>query len=134
MATLAAGAGGFALLTRKAEGEFETELSRVPNTRSTIEDARSRMVTYAALTDALTVGSLVAGGVALYLGLSEGRPASKEVAARPRRPGISLSPTPAACKQSVDSDRQRVGGCGQPPTDPPQMFGRCTGASKLAPP
>jgi tetratricopeptide (TPR) repeat protein len=93
-ATLAAGAGGFALLARKAEGEFEAELNRVPNTRSTIEDARSRMVNYAALTDALTVGSLVAGGVALYLGLSEGRPASKEVGARPRRPGISLSPTP----------------------------------------
>jgi hypothetical protein len=92
-ATLAAGAGGFALLTRKAQGDFEGELNRVPNTRSTIEDARSRMVTFAAVTDALTVGSLVAGGVALYLGLSEGR-TSREVAARARRPGISLAPTP----------------------------------------
>jgi tetratricopeptide (TPR) repeat protein len=83
---LAAGAGGFALLARQAHRDFDRELEQIPNTRASIEDARMRMVTLAAVTDALTVATLVAGGVAVYVGLSEGRPATRE-------PALSLAPT-----------------------------------------
>jgi tetratricopeptide (TPR) repeat protein len=92
---LAAGAGSFALLTREAHTNFERQLARIPNTKDSIESARKRMVTYAAVTDGLAVSSLVAGAVALYVGLTEGNtPPTRERAAPPRRgPQVTLGAT-----------------------------------------
>jgi hypothetical protein len=84
---LAAAAGGFALATREAHKDFEQELGRVPNTRPSIEEARLRMVSFAAVTDALAVGTVIAGAIAVYVGLTEGRPPSRE-------PSFAINPTP----------------------------------------
>jgi tetratricopeptide (TPR) repeat protein len=90
---LAATTGGFAILTREAQRDFEQQLARVPNTRASIDDARSRMVTFAAVTDALAVGTVVAGAVSLYVGLTEGRAPVRESAPVPRRRvEVSLAP------------------------------------------
>ena len=90
---LAATTGAFAILTREAQRGFEQQLARVPNTRASIEDARTRMVTFAAVTDALAVGTLVAGAASLYVGLTEGRGAARESAPpRRRRVEVSLAP------------------------------------------
>ncbi len=77
---LAVTAGSFALLTREAHRDFEQELAQIPTTRPAIEQARRRMVTFAGVADALTVGTVIAGGVALYLGLTENRPPRREPA------------------------------------------------------
>ncbi len=88
---LAATTGAFALLTREAHADFDQQLARIPNTRTSIEDARSRMVTFAAVTDALAAGTLVAGAVSLYVGLTEGRDPAAPVNAR-KRVEVSLAP------------------------------------------
>jgi hypothetical protein len=82
---LAATTGGFALLTRQAHRDFERELGRIPTTRGAIEDNRLRMVTFAAVTDALAVGTVIAGGVAIYMGVTEGRSS--------REPSLAVGPT-----------------------------------------
>jgi tetratricopeptide (TPR) repeat protein len=92
---LAATTGGFALLTRDAKRDFEVQLDQIPNTRASIENARLRMVTFAAVTDALAVGTLIAGGVAIYMALTEGRPPNPEpTVSRRTTLQLSLGATP----------------------------------------
>ena len=86
---LAAAAGGFAILTHRAHGELERKLERNPDSRVALEDAGLRIATFAAITGALGVGTLVAGGVAVHYGLSEGLPAPS--ARPPARRGLQLS-------------------------------------------
>jgi tetratricopeptide (TPR) repeat protein len=100
---LASGTLVLGLLARDAKGEFETELARVPNTKAGIEDARTRMVRYAALTDAVGAAALMATGVTVYFALTEGRPRLTSAVAGgaprdPRRPGVSLSASPGGLR------------------------------------
>jgi tetratricopeptide (TPR) repeat protein len=86
---LAAGASGFAVLTHQARQDLEQKLVTIPDTRVAVEDAGLRIVTFAAITGALAVGTLVAGGVAFHYGLSDTRTGSQPPP--PPRPGLQLS-------------------------------------------
>jgi tetratricopeptide (TPR) repeat protein len=72
--TLAATAGGFALLTYRAHQDFERKLEEIPDSRVAVEGAGRRIATFAGTTGALAVAALVAGGLAIHYGLTEGRP------------------------------------------------------------
>jgi hypothetical protein len=87
--TLAATAGGFALLTHRAQQDFERRLEEIPGGRGSAEGTSRRITTFAATTGAFAVGALVAGGVAIHYGLSEGR--SGPGADPPAPPGLQLS-------------------------------------------
>jgi tetratricopeptide (TPR) repeat protein len=67
-ATVALGGAtlGLGLTARAADQDLDAELERVPADTGAIDDARSRLKMYAALTDACAVASLVALGVAVY--------------------------------------------------------------------
>jgi hypothetical protein len=88
---LGIGAGTFALLTRQAKHDFETQLDTFPNTRETIDHARNRMVRDAAITDALAGATVLAGGLTLYFGLSH--PADELETTRAQI-DVRLVPTP----------------------------------------
>jgi tetratricopeptide (TPR) repeat protein len=93
----AVGTGTFALLTREAKGEFDRELEKYPTTRERIDDARSRMRTYAGLTDGFAAATVVSGGVTLLLALTSGgtkavpQQGSPTFRFAPRVGGISVS-------------------------------------------
>jgi tetratricopeptide (TPR) repeat protein len=93
----AVGAGTFAILTRDAKGEFDRELEKYPTTRARIDDARSRMKTYAGLTDGFAAATVVSGGVTLLLALTSGgtksasQQGSPTIRVAPRLGGISVS-------------------------------------------
>jgi hypothetical protein len=86
----------FAYVTRDAEDEFEEELARIPNTRDTIDDARSRMKRYAAITDALAAAAVVGAACTIYFALTEDGPTLERAAPGPAgsRTRLTLSPTP----------------------------------------
>jgi tetratricopeptide (TPR) repeat protein len=67
----AVAAGVFGVLAWQAKGDFDSELDKFPNNKSNVDNARSKMKTYAYLTDALGAATLVSGGVALYLLITE---------------------------------------------------------------
>jgi tetratricopeptide (TPR) repeat protein len=94
---LVVSASAFAFVTRDAEDEFELELSRIPNTRETIDDARGRMKRYAAITDALAAAAVVGAACTIYFALTEDGPQLERAGARPARGGtrLTLSPTPS---------------------------------------
>jgi tetratricopeptide (TPR) repeat protein len=93
----AIGTGTFALLTREAKGEFDRELEKYPTTRERIDDARSRMKTYAGLTDGFGTATIVSGGVTVLLALTSGgtkastQQGSPTFRVAPRVGGISVS-------------------------------------------
>lgn len=99
---LAVSATAFAFVTRDAEDEFERELQRIPNDRQVIEDARTRMKRFAAVTDALAAAAVVGAACTVYFALTEDGPAlgQERGVARPGRPAprgtgprLTLSPT-----------------------------------------
>jgi tetratricopeptide (TPR) repeat protein len=92
---LVVSASAFAFVTRDAEDEFELELSRIPNTRETIEDSRSRMKRYAAITDALAAAAVVGAACTVYFALTDDGPTVERAGARPAGRGtrLTLSPT-----------------------------------------
>jgi hypothetical protein len=79
----------FAILASNAKTTFERELDRYPTTQDNVDRARGRMTTYAHLTDAFGVATLVSGGVALYFLLSDGG-AKKPSGAKT---SVALTPT-----------------------------------------
>ena len=83
-------------MTRDAEDEFEAELSRIPNTRETIDDSRSRMKRYAAITDALAAAAVVGAACTIYFALTEDGPTLERAGPGPAgsRTRLTLSPTP----------------------------------------
>jgi tetratricopeptide (TPR) repeat protein len=89
---LAVGAGTFALLARKAKDDFDKELNSFPTTRERVDASRSRLITFAALTDGLGAAALLAGGLTVYFALST---PDERVAATPapRKASVQLSPT-----------------------------------------
>jgi tetratricopeptide (TPR) repeat protein len=96
----AVGTGVFALLAFDAKKDFDAELERFPTSRVEIDDARSRLRTYAAVTDGLAAATLVAGGMTLVLALSGGsakssaqQGTSTTIRVAPRMGGVTLSGT-----------------------------------------
>jgi len=88
--------GVFAVLTMAAKKDFDQQLDTFPNTKGSIDSARSRMSSYAALTDgfgaATLAAILVAGGLSLYSELTE--PDKSEAHARSTaRTSVALLPT-----------------------------------------
>jgi tetratricopeptide (TPR) repeat protein len=63
--------GVFAIIALQAKNDFNTELATVPNTRNSIDDARSKMKLYAHATDAFGVATLLSAGVVLYALLTD---------------------------------------------------------------
>jgi hypothetical protein len=93
---LVVSAAAFAYVTRDAEDEFEAELSRIPNTRETIDDSRSRMKRYAAITDGLAAAAVVGAACTIYFALTEDGPTLERAGPGPAgsRTRLTLSPTP----------------------------------------
>jgi hypothetical protein len=98
---LALGTAVSAILAQNAETNFERELARVPNTRASIDDARTSMKRYAAVTDVLLGATAVASAVTIYFAVQEldgfggeraqgGGPKSPR--APQRRPALAVSP------------------------------------------
>jgi tetratricopeptide (TPR) repeat protein len=81
-AVVGAVAGGMALAARQAKKAFDAELNTFPSTRERLDRTRSRMVVLAAVTDGLTAGALVAGGITLYFAVSGRQPRASSMALR----------------------------------------------------
>jgi len=67
---LTGGAVAFGVLTQKANERLDRELDAFPGNRLRIEDARSELKRDALVTDALTAGAVLSGGLFLYFTLS----------------------------------------------------------------
>jgi hypothetical protein len=94
-AALGIGAGTFALLTRQAKLDFESQLQTFPNTKENIDRARHKMVVDAAITDGLAGATLLAGGLTLYFAVSSSgdEPEARHTQVRvlPTLGGLSVS-------------------------------------------
>lgn len=69
-AALAVGTGVCGYLALGAQRDLKDQVATFPNTRDTIEEARSRSRTYGTITDALAAATILSGGAALYLALT----------------------------------------------------------------
>jgi hypothetical protein len=67
---LAATAVVFGVLTGNADDDLDRELARFPANPGKIDDARSQLKLYAALTDGFTAGAIVSALVTTYVALS----------------------------------------------------------------
>jgi hypothetical protein len=91
-AALAVATGTFAWLALDAKKTFDNNLNTLQNSNATIEDSRSRMKTYAYLTDGLGAATVISGGVALYLALTSTSSTEKRKESAQKR-SIVLAPT-----------------------------------------
>jgi hypothetical protein len=87
---LAATTVGFGLFTREAHQSLQRKLDGAPKNRQPAHDGGLRMITLAAVTGGLAVGTLVAGGMAVYFAQHEGRLAPRS----PPALELSFSPAP----------------------------------------
>jgi hypothetical protein len=82
----------FGWLAWNAKGDFERELGKIPNSKVSMDNARSTVKIYAYTSDAFAIATLLSAGVTGYFLVS-----GKEVPDRskhPRRPSsVSLAPT-----------------------------------------
>jgi hypothetical protein len=89
--TCAVATGVFGWLLLGAKSDFDAEVSKSPYSRPRAEDLRSKALTYQYLTDGFGIATLLAGGAALYLVLSDSK------ATQPRQSGlkqtIAVAPT-----------------------------------------
>lgn len=69
--TCAVATGVFGWLLLAAKNDFDAEVSKTPYSRTKAEDLRSKALTYQYLTDGFGIATLLAGGAALYLALSD---------------------------------------------------------------
>jgi hypothetical protein len=96
-AAFAVGTGAFALLAKDAKSDFDRELTRFPTTKARIDDARSRMKTYAAITDGLGAATIVSGAVTAVIVLSSGgtksgpQQGTETIHIAPRLGGVTVS-------------------------------------------
>jgi hypothetical protein len=86
---LAIATGVFGLLALNAKGDFNHELGKIPNTQNNVDSARSKMKTYAHLTDGFGAATLVSGGVVLYYLLTDS--GSKKSSSA--KSSVALAPT-----------------------------------------
>ena len=91
-AALGVGTGVFGYLALGAQKDLNDQVNTYPNTRSKIEDARSKSKHDAYVTDALGAATLVSGGVALYFALSHRRDSPTAGSGRSKSP-IVVAPT-----------------------------------------
>jgi len=68
-AALAVGTGIFGYLALGAQKKLDDQLKTYPNTKSNIEDARTKSKHYGYITDALGSATILSGGVALYFAI-----------------------------------------------------------------
>lgn len=95
-AVLAAGAGTFALFAQRANKDLDADLGRYPGDRAQMDDDRSRLRTWAGLTDGFAAAAVIAAGVGSYFLLS-GPSAGETAPPGPSRAAqISLLPAGAA--------------------------------------
>jgi tetratricopeptide (TPR) repeat protein len=81
--------GIFGFLALSAKDDFNHELGKIPNTKGNVDSARSKMTTYAHLTDGFGAATLVSGGVALYFFLTDS--GSKKSSSA--KSSVALAPT-----------------------------------------
>jgi hypothetical protein len=89
--TCAVATGVFGYLALDAQKRFKDQVDTFPNSRSEIEDARSRSKHYAYLADGFGAATAVSGGVALYLLLTHN--SSKSKTEQPNK-DVVFAPTP----------------------------------------
>jgi tetratricopeptide (TPR) repeat protein len=63
---LGGAAGVFGYLALRAQKNFKDQLDTYPNTRASIEDARTKSKNYGYITDALGAAAILSGGIATY--------------------------------------------------------------------
>jgi len=90
-AALAASATTFAILARRADQDLDTDLGQFPGNRTTIDHDRSRLKTWAGLTDGFAAAAVLAAGVGTYYLLSG--PSAGE-SRRPLAPSAQVSLLP----------------------------------------
>lgn len=81
--------GVFGALAWQARGDFNNELDKVFNSKGNVDSARTRMKTYAYLTDAFGAATLISGGAVLYFLLTD--TGSKKTSKG--RASVALAPT-----------------------------------------
>ena len=92
---LGATSGVFAVLSRSAKKDFETELGRYPNTKDQIDDARSKLALTSGLADGFAAAAVLAGGLTVFFALSSGSSSSASTAvAAPPPKRIGFAPMP----------------------------------------
>lgn len=91
-AALAIATGVSGYLALGAQQDFKDQLARYPNTRDSIENARTKSKNYGYVTDVLGAATIVSGGVALYFALTYAAESKAEQAAKEKK-SVSLLPT-----------------------------------------
>jgi hypothetical protein len=91
-AGLAVATGAFAWLALDAKKNFDNELNTIPGAEQNIRDARSKLKTYAYITDGLGAATVISGGVALYLALTSSSPTGRRKESSNSR-SVVLAPT-----------------------------------------
>jgi hypothetical protein len=71
-AALAVGTGVFGYLALGAQKDLKDQINTYPNTKATIENARTKSKNLGYVTDAFGAATLVSGGVALYFAITQG--------------------------------------------------------------
>jgi tetratricopeptide (TPR) repeat protein len=71
-AALAVGTGVFGYLALGAQKDLKDQINTYPNTKATIENARTKSKNLGHVTDAFGAATLVSGGVALYFAITQG--------------------------------------------------------------
>jgi tetratricopeptide (TPR) repeat protein len=89
---LAVATGAFAWLAIDAKKDFDRQLDTYPTTRGQIDSARSRMSTWAAITDGLGAATVVAAGVSSYLAITSRGKSEKSGSAAVNR-SVAVGPT-----------------------------------------
>jgi tetratricopeptide (TPR) repeat protein len=84
--------GVFAVLALQAKNDFDTELTKVPNTRDRVDAARSKMKLYSHATDAFGVATLLSAGVVVYALLTDGGDSNAAKSSTPKR-SLALAPS-----------------------------------------
>lgn len=84
--------GVFGILTLRARNDFDSELKHVPGSSQGVDDARSKMKSYALATDILGAATLLSAGAAVYFLFADNAPpqASKASGAKG---SVALAPT-----------------------------------------
>jgi len=92
---LGVGAATFGLLARRADKDLDADLGQFPGDRAQVDDDRSRLKTWAAMTDGFAGAALIAAGIGTYFLLAG--PSVSDSEGPPRRSAqISLLPSGAS--------------------------------------
>ena len=96
---LGAGATTFALLARSANKDLDADLGQFPGDRAKTDHDRTRLKTWAGMTDGFAAAALIAAGLGTYFLLS-GQPGGESAASSSRSAQLSLLPSGAALSLS----------------------------------